>query len=204
MNEMENKDLLDVPLISQMPELPRGCEVTSLAMVLHYAGVEADKMKLAKDIRRDPTPYEKKESQVYFGHPNKGFVGDMYSFETPGLGVYHEPVADLAREYLKDRIIDLSGQGFQSVLNQLDDGKPVWAINNTWFDFLPQEYWETWQTPEGTLQITYKEHAVVLTGYDDQFVYFNDPLENEKNKKVDREKFIKGWEQMGRQAISYR
>src|SRR4051794_39043811 len=46
--------LLDVPYIGQNPELPRGCEVTSLAMMLNYVGVSADKMTLASKIEKVP------------------------------------------------------------------------------------------------------------------------------------------------------
>ncbi len=45
---------LDVPLILQKPELMRGCEVTSLAMVLQFSGVKVDKMELASKIHYVP------------------------------------------------------------------------------------------------------------------------------------------------------
>lgn len=52
-NQYPGKGLiLDVPLIAQNPELPRGCEVTSLAMLLNYAGIKVDKMKLAKEVKK--------------------------------------------------------------------------------------------------------------------------------------------------------
>ncbi|WKB34667.1 hypothetical protein QS257_11855 [Terrilactibacillus sp. S3-3] len=44
----------------------------------------------------------------------------------------------------------------------------------------------------------------MLTGYDDEFVYFNDPLRPEKDRKAFKRKFIEGWQQLGSQAVSYR
>lgn len=101
--------ILDAPLIGQMPELPRGCEVTSLAMMLQDAGVKVNKMTLAYQVKKDPTPYRNVNGQIYFGNPNTGFVGDMYSFNKPGLGVYHGPIGELAKAYLPNRIVDFTG-----------------------------------------------------------------------------------------------
>ncbi|RUQ24224.1 hypothetical protein ELQ35_21975 [Peribacillus cavernae] len=42
--------------MAQYPELPRGCEVTSLAMLLHYYDVKVSKMELADKVKKDPTP----------------------------------------------------------------------------------------------------------------------------------------------------
>ena len=53
MKILKRKILLDVPTILQKPELPRGCEVTSLAMMLNYAGIEVNKMELAEKINKE-------------------------------------------------------------------------------------------------------------------------------------------------------
>jgi uncharacterized protein YvpB len=195
--------LIDAPVLNQMPELPRGCEVTSLAMLLQHAGVEVDKMTLAKEIKKDPTVYQVKNGVVHFGHPNDGFVGDMYSFQNPGLGVYHKPIKELAEKYLPGNIIDLTGANFQELTIHLSDERPVWVIINTTYKKLPANYFQTWQTPSGPLDITYKEHSVLITGYDKDYIYFNDPLTGEKNKKAPLKDFEESWVQMGSQAITY-
>jgi len=48
-----------------------------------------------------------------------------------------------------------------------------------------------------------KEHSVLLTGYDKDYIYFNDPLTGEKNKKAPLKDFEESWVQMGSQAITY-
>lgn len=195
--------LLSVPAISQYPELPRGCEVTSLAMLLNSAGVNVDKMVLAENIKRDNTPQTVRNGQIYFGNPNDGFVGSMYSFNQPGYGVYHEPIAELAESYLPGRIKDLTDSSFDELKLYLSNGSPVWVITNSTYKKLDNSQFETWTTPTGKVSITYNEHSVLLTGYDGQYVYFDDPLTGEKNKKAPIKDFEESWVQMGRQAISY-
>jgi uncharacterized protein YvpB len=192
-----------VPLIMQKPELDRGCEVTSLAMLLQYAGVEVDKMELAKKVKKDTTPYKKENGTYYYGNPYDGFVGDIYTFDKMGYGVYHEPVADLAEQYLPGKIRDLSGDSFEeAVLKPLSGGKPVWVIINAKYQKLPKSEFRTWNTPSGQVQITWSEHSVVVTGYDEDYVYFNDPLG--AATKAERAGFEAAWVQMGSQAITYK
>jgi len=193
------KTIIDVPLIAQLPELPRGCEVTSLGMMLTHAGFQVDKMDLAERIRKVPFENDGLRGNLY-----DGFVGDMYSFETDGLGAYDEPIAELAREFLGDRVIVLTGSDWDAVENQISRGYPVWVVVNDTFRKLPDHHWQTWQTARGELKVTYNEHAVLVTGYDDQYVYFNDPLAPKKNRQEPKLDFIEAWKQFGNQAVSYR
>lgn len=195
--------LLDAPTLSQYPELPRGCEVTSLAMLLQSADIKVDKLTLAKKIKKDPTPYRIEKGKTFFGHPNEGFVGNMYTNHEPGLGVYHGPIRQLAENYLPGRIKDFTGSDFQEVKIHLSDNRPVWVITNTRYQKLSADSFITWETPKGQIQVTYREHSVLLTGFDKEFIYFNDPLTGEKNKKAPIKDFEESWVQMGRQAITY-
>lgn len=194
--------LLDAPIINQLPDLPRGCEVTSLAMLLQYANVDVDKMTLAKEIKKDNTPYVRENGKIYYGHPNDGFIGDMYSLSGPGLGVYHKPIAALAEQYLPGSIVDFTGSDFEEIKKHLSSNQPVWVITNSTFKKLPESAFRTWHTPSGTVEITYSEHSVLITGYDEKYIYFNDPLTGEKNKKAPITDFEESWVQMGSQAIT--
>ncbi len=192
---------LDVPWVNQNPELPRGCEVTSLTMLLRFAGVTADKLTLASQV--DKVPYT---VNGLHGNPNDGFVGDMYTFSNPGYGAYHAPIQRLAAQYLPARIVDLTGQVFDDILaQQVANGRPVWVITNATFAPLAASSFITWHTPTGDAQINWEEHSVVITGYDASTVYINDPLDaaHGKDKRLDLADFRSAWEQMGQQAITY-
>lgn len=201
--EKPNQAQLTIAPLSQYPELPRGCEVTSLAMLLESADIHVSKMTLAKEIKKDPTPFKRDDKGIVFGDPYVGFVGSMTNMSDPGYGVYHGPIADLAKTYLGSRVMDLTGESFSSILDQLRKGMPVWVISNVTFKKLPKNDFETWTTPEGQVTVTYEEHAVLLTGFDKNSLYINDPLDGQQNKKVDRNAFIESWIQMGSQAVSY-
>ncbi|WP_226085606.1 C39 family peptidase [Mesobacillus sp. S13] len=196
--DSESKVTLDAPHISQLPELERGCEVTSLAMLLQHAGKDVGKMELSKEI--DRVPFEKDGQK---GHPSEGFVGNMKTMDEPGLGVYHGPVAELGEKYLPGKILDLTGKGFKEVEKHIQDGRPVWVLVPSTFAVVPEKHWETWNTKKGKERITYKWHSVLVTGFDEDHVYVNDPLEG-KNEKLSKKDFVAGWEQFGRQAITYK
>lgn len=200
--ELSNTSVqLTVPLIKQKPELPRGCEVVSLAMMLHHAGVSVDKMQLANQIRQNPRPWMERGGVTYFGDPDNGFVGDMYSLVNPGLGVYSHPVYELAVAYLGEQALHMTGAEFDTLLYQLRQGYPVWVLTNAKYQPLQPTDYETWHTESGEIQISRWMHSVLVTGYDDRFIYFNDPLG--KQTQAPRQRFREAWEQMGRQAISY-
>ncbi len=191
---------LDAPAIRQYPELPAGCEVTSLAMLLQYYGVDKDKMELMSEFPKDPTPIRwKGETIQYWGNPNTGYVGDM-TRKGIGFGVYHSGMIDFLKTYIPTGI-DLTDGDFSQLEQQIAQQIPVivWTTNN--FN-IPQK-WVEWDTPIGPIRTTFSEHAVLLVGYDADYVYVNDPLSGKKNVKIGKERFVKTWEVMGKQALSY-
>ncbi|CAM3768115.1 C39 family peptidase [Mesobacillus zeae] len=201
--KLEESIQLDVPAVSQLPELARGCEVTSLSMLLKHAGVKVDKLELADQIYKNPEQRTVVGGVIHYGHPNEGFIGNMYTHGEHGLGVYHKPIADLAGKFLPGRIRDLTGADFDELKIPLSDGRPVWIITNTRYKKLDSSEFEKWHTPQGEVMVTYREHSVLLTGYDSKYVYFNDPLTGQKNKKAPIADFKEAWVQMGRQAVTY-
>lgn len=189
---------IDVPFVLQNPELPRGCEVTSLTMLLRHAGVNADKMTLAAQVKK--VPYQ---DGALRGDPYEGFVGSMTTFAQPGYGVYHGPIDALAQQYVPGRVADLTGAAFDDLLVQhVAKKRPVWIVTNATFAPLAAGDFQTWSTKNGPARITWHEHSVVVTGFDATTVTINDPLDARgKNKKLPRAAFRTAWEQMGKQAI---
>ncbi|KFN03231.1 peptidase C39 family protein [Bacillus clarus] len=196
--EMKETAMVEnVPFIKQLPELPRGCEVTSLAMLLQHNGVQVDKMQLASEIHR--VPFEEKGLR---GNPYEGFVGNIYTKSEPGYGVYHQPIFKLAEKYVPEKVMNLTGRDVEDLYKVISSGSPVWVIANTTFKPLDEDNFETWNTSSGEVKITYYEHSAVVIGYDQNFVYVNDPLANNPRKAVPRTQFETAWDQMGKQAIT--
>jgi uncharacterized protein YvpB len=193
--------MLDAPVVRQLPELPSGCEITSLTMLLQYFGIQKDKMELVPEMKRDRTPIQrgKDGSIAYWGNPNTGFVGDIMG-ANKGFGIYHAALYELEQAYIP-KAVDLTNQPFTKLEQQLREGIPsvVWTTIN----FQVPDKWTAWDTPIGPIQTTFMEHAVLLVGFDQQFVYVNDPLSGQANVKIDKTQFMQTWEAMGRQALSY-
>ncbi|WP_270399051.1 C39 family peptidase [Ligilactobacillus ruminis] len=189
--------VLNVPLINQMddPKLYNGCEVTSLAMVLNYNGIDVTKSELADNIETVPFQYDNGEH----GNPNDGFVGSVSGSTSTGLGVYHGPIYKLAKQYA-DNVYDLTGSNFDTVVNKVEEGHPVWTITTT--AFAPVSDFESWDTPDGEIDVTYSEHSVCITGFDrdKRVIYVNDPY-GYKNREVDWNDFAAAYKQMGKQAV---
>lgn len=103
---------LDVPIISQRDpynpsrNLVSGCEITSVTMMLQYAGANVDKVQLAYEM-----PYSSFD-------PNQGFVGNPFG---KGWTIYPPALMNLVRKYTGSAI-NLTGL---EIKRNLDDGKPV-------------------------------------------------------------------------------
>lgn len=193
--------LLDAPVIRQYPELPRGCEVTSLTMLLQFLGIDKNKLDLAAEMKRDPTPLRLNSngSIAYWGNPNSGFVGEVTG-AGKGFGIYHSALFELMRQYVPTAK-DYTREPFEKLEQQLREGIPsvVWTTIN----YKVPDKWVVWDTPIGPIQTTFMEHAVLLVGFDEQNVYVNDPLSSKSKIKIDKTQFIETWEAMGSQALTY-
>jgi uncharacterized protein YvpB len=194
--------MLNVVLINQNPELRFGCEVTSLAMVLNYAGVKTNKMDLYQSITKDPDPLIKssKGDILHWGNPADGFVGDMTG-KRAGYAVFDKPMIALINQKLPGRAVNLTNQPFERILEHVSAGYPVvvWTTG----DYRLPDRPESWYHGEQHINSPLDLHAVVLVGYDASHVYLNDPLSGKKQVKVNKEQFISSWRALQSRAVSY-
>lgn len=191
---LKSETKLNVPIESQFPEYPNGCEVTSLSMLLNYYNVDVTKQTLARNIKHVPSF----EGGKYRGNPHKGFVGYM-TIANAGWSVYDEPLYDVAQKYT-DRIRNYTGHSFIEVMKLVSNGHPVMII--TTLKFKPVNDMQTWETKSGKVKVTPSSHACVITGYNkkEQIVYVNNPY-GQKNQKVSWKNLEGSFNQQGKQAL---
>ncbi len=203
--------LIHVPGKDQYPQLPNGCEVTSLAMLMTAVGHPVSKMTLAAKMPVDPTKLVLGTSKTasgtvvhttqFWGNPNVGFVGSVYKAGY-GYGIYNGPMYKFLNQLLPGRAQNLTGQPFSAILAHVAEGIPVEAWTTT--TFKPTTDWVTWNSPEGLVTATPYEHAVLIVGYTPGYLYINNPLNGQAAQKVAEAPFIQAWHQLGHQAITVR
>ncbi|MEG1176984.1 MAG: C39 family peptidase [Ruthenibacterium sp.] len=170
---------LSVPSLFQLPELPNGCEGTSLAMVLRYFGYSADKVDIALHyVPRAPI------AETFDGtsgpDPHLAYAGNPLE-EERAYYCFAPPIAEAANLYLekhgqKATAHDITGATKCMLMNCLCAGQPVilWATLGFRDPCLGEMQWTL---PNGTLYTAYSNlHCIVLTGYDRDYFYVSDPL----------------------------
>lgn len=195
---MKQEQKLNVPLENQMPDLPNGCEVTSLSMLLNYYGIKVSKNELAETIQHVDSFTD---GGKYRGNPHQGFVGHM-TIANAGWCVYNEPLYNVARKYTS-HIENITGSNFLSLLKLVSNGHPVMIITTTTFNKVNNM--QTWDTNTGKVNVTPSSHACVITGYSKpkKVVYVNNPY-GYKNQPVNWKNLQASYNQQGRQALYIR
>lgn len=190
-----NRVQLPVAFISQLPELPSGCEITSLAMVFQYLGYEVNKETLS-DTYLPKGP-------VGVTDFNNAFVGNPR--DKNGYGSYANAIVTAANSYLSavkgtHMVYNMTGYTKEALYNEVKAGVPIiiWGtINNT-----EPYYTSSWIVNGQTIRWLAGEHCFVLIGYDTDknTVIVNDPLNG--IMEYDSELFFIRYQQMFSQAIA--
>ena len=189
-----NQFMIDFQNIQQNPELPTGCEVTSLAMVLNHLGYKIDKCILADDFLNKGEIGSTDFSEAFAGNPR----------DDEGYGCYANVIQECAQDYLtsidaKVQVLNLTSTDFKTLLRYIQKGIPV--IVWTTIDLNEPYSTMEWEINGHHIEWLANEHCVVLTGYNitDNIVYVSDPLQG--SVKYDMDLFIKRYHQLSSQAI---
>lgn len=179
--------------LCQLPELPTGCEVTSLATVLHFYGVPVDKCAIG-DSYLD-------KGEVGSVDFRKAFVGDPR--DEDAYGCYAPVIVNAANRILEERGVPLhaeqvNGLELEALFPYIDNNIPViiWGT----LDCRESAPTVVWNVDGEELQWIYPEHCMVLAGYSSDTVWVCDPMSGQM-KEYDRELFRAGYHALLQQAV---
>ncbi len=199
----EEKVLLDVPHISQLPDYPNGCEAVSAVMLLQYYDFEITK----KDFISDYLPKEPVKISWgcrYGPNPKLKYAGDPAS-ERSGWGCFAPVIVDALRQYLPRRytVENLTGASLEELCQSyIRKNTPVaiWVTQN--FSAVDEVY--QWQSYDKTQTYLYpkNQHCVVLIGFDRENYYFSDPMSEDSITSHRKEDVTLSYHSMGSQAIA--
>lgn len=187
---------LGIPALLQNPELPTGCEITSLTMLLNGLGFGVSKEMMADAYLP--------KGEMELGNFHEVFVGNPR--DPQALGCYAPVIVSAANRFLQEQgtsvqAKNITGTPFEDLSKYLARHVPVlvWTTMELG-DPRPGKSWEDPSTGQ-VLQWTAGEHCVVLLGYSRQenLVYVNDPRVGFCAYPAD--KMALRYQQMGSQAV---
>lgn len=193
----------DFPLILQLPELPTGCEITAMTMVLRFWGYEVSKTTMAGEYLpiAEPVFHRGSGGLLYGPDMNNCFVGDPFSEwgYICGAGA----VRSAAENYLQvhggaHTAIELTGAlpGELYGWVAMDIPVVVWLT----IELREREDVQGWYTESGEyVEWSSEDHSAVLIGFTEETVTIADPLAG--IAEYDRERFEAVFEARGRQCV---
>lgn len=176
----------------QNPELPTGCEITALTIVLNYLGYDVDKLTLADNFLD--------KGRVGETSPYKAFVGNPR--DEDACGAFAPVIVNSAKRYLYSEnsdmnVYNVTGADYSELVDYVDNGHPVLVWETMWM--AKPHMAAEWNVDGETIVWKSHEHAMVLIGYTADTYIMADPLRGiyEYDKEVVEERY----KDMGRQAI---
>lgn len=199
-----NSVYIDMENVLQLPELPVGCEITALTILLRHCGFDADKTDLAKNYL--PVSWgnaRSEDGKTYKDSFFDYFIGDPFS---RGYGCFSNAIEKAANSYIADHgggftVKNISGSHPDVLYDYLAADVPVlcWATDG----MIEPEFYETWYDNATGEQLDWylNEHCFVLAGFNmsADLVTLNDPMKGIIDYNINR--FETRYDQMHRQAI---
>ncbi|WP_053373306.1 C39 family peptidase [Paenibacillus sp. FJAT-27812] len=196
------KVYIDVDTVMQKPELPNGCEITSLTAVLNYYGYDVTKTEMA-DNYLPKQPFSTKNKKLYGPDPYQAYAGDPRELKG-GFFSFAPPIVEAANLYFdvvgrSSSTTDISGSSREEMIDKLNKGIPV----VTWItlDLTPPKMNYGWYYNDTDVyhSAPVNLHVVVLNGYEDGIVHVMNPLKGQAT--YDADTFFNSYEEMGSHAM---
>ncbi|MBR2258373.1 MAG: C39 family peptidase [Blautia sp.] len=167
------------PCILQMPELPTGCEVVALTMVLQYYGFDVDKITMATEylpISNDPITVGP-DGRRYGPDLKNYFWGNPFSNGTVcGTGA----IVTAAERYINEQdsllyVYDISGARPEELYTYVAQDIPVIVLVT--IGMRDRGELDGWYTKDGSfVDWAEDDHGAVLIGYSPNTVTLADPI----------------------------
>ena len=195
------KIIENVPVLSQFPEFPTGCESVSAVMVLKFLGEDISAAKFIDEYLPKNAEFYWKWTKRYGPSPYEFFIGN------PGTSASYGCMAPVIEKALcdyfggSDRVRNTTGTELSQLCKEyIDNNIPVivWATINM-LETVPKN---SWYLSDGK-RFTWpgNEHCMVLTGYDSESYYFNDPYAG-KLVKYEKETVEQRYSELGKQSVA--
>lgn len=201
-NAAGHQQALAVPVIKQNPQLPHGCEITSLTAVLNYYGADVDKMTMTTSYL-PKEPFKTVNGVKYGPDPNVAYAGDPSNVR--GTYAFAAPIVKAAENYMAKAEMDLqakdiSGSTIDEIELHLELGIPV--ITWVTLDLSKPRTNGGWTiTGTNIFHPMYTNlHAVVLVGSDGDKVEVMDPLKG--IVQLNKQQFFDSYKALGEQAVA--
>lgn len=187
----------------QEPQLPNGCEVTSLAMLLGWAGYPVDKEKLYwQYLPRQNFTYDELGREIG-GDPEQVYVGDA-STQAAGWYCFEGPIVEAGNLYLHQQGSSLELEAVSGLDRQkLDD---YLAHGTPWMAWVTLDYdlslWcdGGWYLADGSFYTPYRNlHCVVVLAQGEDGYLTANPLTGWQ--WVAEEQFWPAFDSMGCRAV---
>jgi uncharacterized protein YvpB len=174
-------EIENFPILYQMPELPTGCEITALTMLLNYYGLPAEKVEMATEYL--PTllsaeTYVGEDGRLCGNDMDQYFIGDPTTQNGVICGT--GAIITAANNFLLDhgstlRATDQTGTVVEELYHMVSRGIPVMVWCTIGME--DRSPVQGWYTENGTyVDWSRNDHGAVLIGYSSDTVKIADPI----------------------------
>ncbi len=200
---IKDKTMINVPYFTQLESFPTGCEIASSTMLLNYYGYNYTMDEVTNKYLTTSKIEVDDDGNMIADSPNNSFIGDPRSSES--YGCFAPVIVKTLNKATnsEENVVNISGMDLDRICYTfLNNGIPVLVWET--ISMAPSYLSDTWQLSDGSGDFTWiaEEHCMVLVGYDKDYFYFNDPLNDSGVVKYDQELAKERFEELNRQAVA--